>query len=789
MVLTTAIYSVKLFKGSIYCRKEESFVDSLVICIEKVLYNNESSGYTVLACSTDDAVPNDITKTKYPHKLKNAITCILIDVSDFAKTFQKKIKYKVDGSWKKGKYGPQFEVKNIQPHISNTETEIIEYLITLNGVGVKTANAIYKTFKDETLTILSKYPEKLIEVRGISPKKIEKIKDSLEESLRFKTIVDYFSKFSLSASKIKKIYEEFGENAINVVEENPFFICSVEGINFLDANSIAIDNKVGLKSNQRLSAGIKFVIQTLTAHSGDLFTLSDEIISKTKSLLNKDVSDEVKISDNELLLAYNSLVSDGSIVSMLSKKGNKYTYDFGSFVCEREVSKKIVDMLFNPSVRKIEEVIVKSNIESLEKRYKIKLATKQKQAVITSLNNNISIITGGPGTGKTTVMRFVLDIFREHFSDKIMLCAPTGRAARRMAESTGFLGASTIHSALGIQNDYSWAQSMGSIPTLDTDLIIIDEASMIDMELLYVLMNSINYSTKVVFIGDAEQLPSVGPGNCLREMIKSDIVPVTKLDVIYRQKNESKIIINSDKLNKQDFDFKFDETFMFCEENNNELITKKIVDRFFDEIKKPNRSLDNVQILTPFKTDKVSCSTFEFNNIIQERINPLKNKYDLFMKVGKYTFRKGDKVIQQKNNDIAKNGDIGYITNIDVVDKDLIAVIEFVDGETANYTRGEMEENMIALAYAITVHKSQGSEYATVLMPIIPSHKFMLNKNLIYTAWTRAKENVFLIGNKNTLIECGKISNIDSRKTILSIRMQQRLEAYKKHSNKKRKIS
>lgn len=159
------------------------------------------------------------------------------------------------------------------------------------------------------------------------------------------------------------------------------------------------------------------------------------------------------------------------------------------------------------------------------------------------------------------------------------------------------------------------------------------------------------------------------------------------------------------------------------------------------------------------------------------------------MKVGKYTFRKGDKVIQQKNNDIAKNGDIGYITNIDVVDKDLIAVIEFVDGETANYTRGEMEENMIALAYAITVHKSQGSEYATVLMPIIPSHKFMLNKNLIYTAWTRAKENVFLIGNKNTLIECGKISNIDSRKTILSIRMQQRLEAYKKHSNKKRKIS
>ena len=393
----------------------------------------------------------------------------------------------------------------------------------------------------------------------------------------------------------------------------------------------------------------------------------------------------------------------------------------------------------------------------------------------------------------STVMRFILDIFKEHFSDKIMLCAPTGRAARRMSESTGFIGASTIHSALGIQNDYSWAQSMGSIPTLDTDLIIIDEASMIDMELLYVLMNSINYSTKVIFIGDAEQLPSVGPGNCLREMIKSDIIPVTKLDVIYRQKGESKIIINSDKLNKQDFSFEFDETFLFEEEKDVNIVTEKIVNKFLQELNKPNRSLDNVQILTPFKTDKVPCSTPVFNNLIQEKINPSKSKYELFMKVGKYTFRKGDKIIQQKNNDIAKNGDIGYIKEISLNDKELVATIDFIDGETAFYSRSEMEENMIALAYAITVHKSQGSEYATVIMPILPSHKFMLNKNLIYTAWTRAKEQVYLIGSKSTLNECGEISNIDERKTILSVRMKQRMNAYnaqfKKSNNRKKKIS
>lgn len=762
-------------------------MDSLIICIEKIIYNNESTGYTVLSCSTDDDVPTDIVKTKYPHKLKNAITCIFIDISDFVQTFQKKLKYKVEGEWKKGKYGNQFEIKTISPHISNTETEIIEYLKTLDGVGIKIANVIYKNFKENTLDILSNQPEKLLLIKGISPKKLEKIKNSLEESLRFKTIVEYFSRFSLSASKIKKVYEEFGENAISIVEENPFFICSVEGISFMDANSIAIDNGVALKSAQRLSSAIKFVIQALISRSGDLFTSSNEIISKTLLLLNNGVKKEENITEGELNQVYESLIADGSIVSLSAKSGNKYTYDFGSFVCEKEVAKKLVDMTVNPSVRKVDVETAKSNIESLEKRYKIKLAAKQKKAVVTSLNNNISIITGGPGTGKTTVMRFILDIFREHFSNNIMLCAPTGRAARRMAESTGFLAASTIHSALGIQNDYSWAQSMGSIPTLDADLIIIDEASMIDMELLYVLMNSINYSTKVIFIGDAEQLPSVGPGNCLREMIKSNIVPVTKLDVIYRQKGESKIIVNSDKLNKQDFDFEFDETFYFDEESNLDAVTNKVVNEFLRELRLPNRSLDNVQILTPFKTDKVACSTPVFNNLIQAKINPLKGNA-LFMKVGKYSFRKGDKVIQQKNNDIAKNGDIGYIQEITINDKELLAIIKFVDGEIATYTRSEMEENMIALAYAITVHKSQGSEYATVIMPILPCHKFMLNKNLIYTAWTRAKEKVYLVGSKLILNECGAISNIDDRKTILSVRMRKRMDAYSSKSNKKQKI-
>lgn len=764
-------------------------MDSLVICIEKIVYNNESNGYTVMSCSTDDAIPSDIPKSKYPHKLKNAITCILIDISNFVQSFEKKLKYKVEGEWKKGKYGKQFEIKTISPFISNTETEIVEYLKTLDGVGAKTASVIYKNFKENTLKVLNENPEKLILIKGISPKKIEKIKDSLEESLRFKKIADYFSKFSLSALKIKKVYEEFGENSINIVEENPFFICSVEGINFLDANSIAIDSGVGLKSAQRLSSAIKFVIQSLISRSGDLFTSFDEIMDKALILLNRGVKDNDKVTYEELLTVYEELISDGSIVSITSKSEKKYIYDFGSFICEKEVSKKLVDMVVNPSVRKVDVETAKSNIMSLEKRYKIKLAAKQKQAVITSLNNNISIITGGPGTGKSTVMRFILDVFKEHFSNKIMLCAPTGRAARRMAESTGFVEASTIHSALGIKNDYSWAQSMGTIPTLDVDLIIIDEASMIDMELLYVLMNSINYSTKVIFIGDAEQLPSVGPGNCLREMIKSDIVPVTKLDVIYRQKGESKIVVNSDKLNKQDFNFEFDETFSFEEESDLNIVTQKIVDKFLEELKKPGRSLDNVQILTPFKTDKIPCSTPVFNNIIQQKLNPSRNNYELFMKVGKYVFKKGDKIIQQKNNDVAKNGDIGYIKEISLNNKELTATIDFVEGETVSYSRGEMEENMIALAYAITVHKSQGSEYSVVIMPILPCHKFMLNKNLIYTAWTRAKEKVYLIGNRDTLNECGAISNIDDRKTVLSARMKQRMDAYKKSKKKKSKIS
>ena len=302
---------------------------------------------------------------------------------------------------------------------------------------------------------------------------------------------------------------------------------------------------------------------------------------------------------------------------------------------------------------------------------------KQKSAVITGINNNIAVITGGPGTGKSTILKFILEIFKKRFSNNILLCAPTGRAARRMAEITGFLSASTIHSALGINNDYSWAQTA-------------------------VL------SSKIIFLGDSEQLPSVGPGNCLREMIKSSLLPTVTLDVIFRQKGESKIVINANKLNKGNFDFEYDDTFVFHKESSAEQVKTVLVNLFLNELKKPNRSLDNIVILSPFKTNKVPCSTYELNIEIQKNVNPI-SPLKASIKVGRYTFLKGDKVIQQKNNDFAKNGDVGYIKSIEFDGSESFATIDFTDGETVKYSRADMEEYSIALAYAITVHKSQGT--------------------------------------------------------------------------------
>ena len=662
-------------------------LENLIINVEKITYNDPSSGYTVMCCSTDDNIPNDLPSANFPYRLKNPFTSVYTDVSNFINTFNKKMKYKISGEWRTGKYGKQFEIKKIDTYVSTSESDIINFLVTLDGVGDATAKTIYKTFKSKTMDVIENEPSKLTKIKGISSVKLEKIVSSLEESKKYKIILDFFSGFSISPRKVKKIYDTFGEETVEMVNENPFLLCQIDGITFLDANSIAIDSGIGLSSNQRIMNGIQYVIQSLMSRSGDLFINEEEVIKSTMSLLNKN--SPITIDENSIKKGLSELQLNGTVKSISSKSGNKFLYPLSSFICESEVAKRLVDMVHNPQVKRLPIEMIDEDIKILENRYKFTLADKQRQAVILGVNNNISIITGGPGTGKTTILKFILEIYKKHFSNNILLCAPTGRAARRMAESTGFLSASTIHSALDITNDYSWAQSADSIPPLNEDLVVIDESSMIDMELLYVLINSINFETKVIFLGDSEQLPSVGPGNCLREMIKSNIIPMVKLDVIYRQKGESKIVINSNKLNHQDFNFEYDDTFKFYDEYNPEKVRDIIVNLFVNELQKPNKSLDNVQILTPFKKDKIPCSTFEFNNLIQKSVNPI-NPNKMFMKVGRYTFSKGDKVIQQRNNDIAKNGDIGYIQSIEFDGTENFAVIDFVDGEQVKYSRADM---------------------------------------------------------------------------------------------------
>ena len=674
--------------------------------VEKVLFRNSTNGYTVLCCSTDSAIPLDVSKSKFPHRLDNPFTCIYTDVSGFMDTFNKKLKYKVLGEWRTTKYGKQFEISKIEVSVGNKKDDVLSFLVTLDGVGPKVADKIYSSFKSKTMDIVENNPQKLIEVKGISKKKLEKIIDSIEESRKYKRILDFFSNFSISQRKIKKIFDSFEDKAIEVVNENPFMLCQVEGIGFLDANSIAIDSGVGLDSPQRISLCLSHVLKSLTERTGDLFISLEEVIKKATDLLNK--GSNITIDEETVRRGLISLQLEGSVKLIKADSGTEYIYPLAYFICENEVANRLIDMAHNTKVKKLPEKTILEDITQLEEKFKFKLADKQKSAVITGINNNIAVITGGPGTGKSTILKFILEIFKKRFSNNILLCAPTGRAARRMAEITGFLSASTIHSALGINNDYSWAQTADSIEPIDVDLVVIDESSMIDMELMYILINSIDYKTKIIFLGDSEQLPSVGPGNCLREMIKSSLLPTVTLDVIFRQKGESKIVINANKLNKGNFDFEYDDTFVFHKESSAEQVKTVLVNLFLNELKKPNRSLDNIVILSPFKTNKVPCSTYELNIEIQKNVNPI-SPLKASIKVGRYTFLKGDKVIQQKNNDFAKNGDVGYIKSIEFDGSESFATIDFTDGETVKYSRADMEEYSIALAYAITVHKSQGT--------------------------------------------------------------------------------
>ena len=558
----------------------------------------------------------------------------------------------------------------------------------------------------------------------------------------------------MTINQCLKIYKKFGPDSIDIVSKNPYILNDeISGIGFLTADRIARSLGIEIISPFRIQSGIRYVLNNFSA-LGNTYMPQDMLIDECKKVLM--VEEELVVEN-----IYNSVLEGKLKVEKIKEIDAVYTLPY--YYCELGVTNKIITL----SIENFQTINtdVLFEIESFEKRYNIKFAQAQKEAIIGAFNNGIEIITGGPGTGKTTIIKCIIEIY-ENSGMKVLLAAPTGRAAKRMSESTG-REAKTIHRLLemGVSDDENSFFGKGEGEPLEGDVIIIDEASMIDIMLMNSLLKAIRLGTRVIIVGDVDQLPSVGPGNVLRDLINSNFINVVRLNEIFRQGKESMIIVNAHKINSGELPYlnKKDGDFFFDSRENIDDILKTIIDLINRRLPNFNskwNKVKDIQILS--LTRKGVLGVENLNNELQKILNPPSN-HKKEKNVREMIFREGDKVMQIKNNYSLKwtrisgigdeegvgvfNGDMGFIESINE-DKSTLTVI-FDDERRVVYEFAFLDE--LELAYAITVHKSQGSEFKVVITPVFMGSAFLMNRNILYTGITRAKELVVVVGSQKAL--------------------------------------
>lgn len=658
-------------------------------------------------------------------------------------------------------YGKQLKVEGFRKKTPDSLEAIKEYLASdiVKGVGEKTAKKIVELYGMDSLKIAQNEPEKLTEIKGITLEKSKQISESLLKAREFENVMLELLPLGLTVKTIIKIYQQFAGNTLTKINENPYILTTVPQIGFIKADSIAEKLNIPFDSIHRIKAGIEFVLMEEANQNGHLYLEKEYLTIQTKKLLAKR---KHEIDEEQIGAALSLLEIEGKVV--IENEKNIYWGMFNYW--EREAALLVREKIYGKPEKfdlpKLEDAIIE-----YQDKYGLILAEKQKQAIYLACTNKISIITGGPGTGKTQTIKAIIDIWHDmRKKKKIVLAAPTGRAARRMKEITGE-EAVTIHRLLKLgKSDILTQLEEGD--NVEADLLIVDEFSMVDMHLFYQLMMGVGDQTTVVFIGDTDQLPSVGPGNVLNELIEGKISSIV-LTEIFRQANESQIVVNAHRCNKGEkiITNEDQEDFCFIEESNDELVPSLIVKTIEGFIKEGN-SIEDIQVLSPMKKTKTGVENL--NNIIQEYLNPfhpLKNQLEFKNNI----YRVGDKVMQTVNNYEKEvfNGDVGIVYEIDQTEKENQWLKVIYEDKKVKYTKDQLDE--LVLAYAVTVHKSQGSEYPIVIMPVSTQHYIMLARNLIYTGITRAREKVVMIGTKKALNIAIKNDKVISRNTKLASRI------------------
>lgn len=690
--------------------------------IESIIYYNKDNGYTIMTATPDGVrVPITVVATT-----TNPIQGVTLYV---------------EGEWKKHQtYGLQFVATLCNEIMPDTIYGIRKYLGSglIKGIGPTFAEKIVQKFKEQTPDIIENHPERLKEIPRLGQKKIDELVESWKEQKYMFDIMVFLKSFDISTLYAVKIYKLYGNEAINILKQNPYqLITDIDGIGFVKADNIAIKMGFDMASEKRREAGITYTLYQF-AEEGNTYA--------TKSFLSSEVANLLSLAPSLIDESIDIMAE----IKQLIVENDKYFLPY-FYYAEKYIADKLYSLLKS---FKNKDIIDDTQIKDIENLLKIEYNEEQKNAIRTALTSNIMVLTGGPGTGKTTVTKGIITALRL-LNKEILLAAPTGKAADRMSDATG-MEAQTIHRLLGY-NPIKGFLHNEDFPLMG-DVLILDESSMINVQLMYILLKAVPIEMKLILIGDVDQLPCIGAGNILSDLIKSEMIPIVKLDKIFRQAASSKIITTAHAINHGEIPTINNETtsdLFFMTNNDDESIAQTITDLVKNRL--PNKYKINpldIQILTPMK--KGTLGTKNLNDILQ---NVLNQNGGNEIKFGDTIFREHDKVMQIKNNydKGVFNGDSGFIEKIDNILKTLTVSFR---KQIIEYDFAELDELM--LAYAVTVHKSQGSEFPIVVMPLTKAHYVMMKRNLIYTGITRAKSLCVLIGQKQTLYM--GINNIDTTK-------------------------
>lgn len=714
--------------------------------VKAIIYRSEDTGFTVLELT--DETGEDMTAIgEMP----------LAGVGE---------RVELTGQWTEHKtYGHQFRAETCKTLAPATLTALKNYLASglIKGVGESTAQAIVQTFGMETLDVLEKEPARLAEVPGIGQIRAQTIGASYGAQLGLRDIMLGLQKYGVTIGQAMKLYKIYGELCLAKIEENPYrLIDDVEGIGFKTADAIARNGGVEPDAPYRLRAGLKYTLQWARQEC-HTYLPREKLVEVAAGLLQADIA-PVERTLTELLL-------EGQLIQE-QLPGEDGIFLPGMFRTEQDCALRLLRLqgqsaLDNPFFRP------KAQIARLEQQLDITLAPAQRQAVELALKAGALVITGGPGTGKTTILRFVITLLEE-MGTEYALCAPTGRAAKRMGEATG-RDASTIHRLL----EYSYGEGgfgRNAENTLLADVVIVDEMSMVDVPLMAALLRALAPGTRLIMVGDSDQLPSVGPGNVLRDMVDSGQIPVVRLTEIFRQSGRSAIVTNAHRINEGQMPILEGlEDFGFEPMEEQEAVIRRLIALNSGKAAKlgAQEPLQDIQVLAPMK--KGPLGVYNLNKRLQEALNPPAHKKKE-RKYGDVVFREGDKVMQIKNDyrlawtrslphqppemgEGVYNGDLGTIMSIDLYDQTLEVL--FDDGRSAVYAFSMLEE--LELAYCISIHKSQGSEFPIVLLPLLGGPPMLLNRNLLYTAVTRARHMVCILGRQSCIQQMVRNNQVKRR--------------------------